>query len=475
MATDIIDYFIYKNYMTGKKAENQLAGVDLSLENQLCALQMIADFYVKNYPGILYSQFLEGKLLEISRQLPVENKTTVRKKTTLHVATQVDGIGGHTRVIKHWIENNTGQRHDLYLTNQCQIPEWLQNTVITSNGLIIQNSASSLMDKAVDLRKTAGGYDEIVLHVGREDLVPIIAFGHGFEKPVTFYNHADHLFWPGISIADLIYDLNDSGYEITKKYRKGKKNYVLPIPLAPSSPDPNVDQSKSQFTTNKLRNYYGINKDETLLITMAFPPKFRGSNNIFFKKMKELIRPGFKLLLIGPENKGPFKKLAKQTGNRVIPVGTKPIVEAIEHLACADIYVDSFPISSYTSMLQALEQGLPVISTFPYGLPYCLKNNRVDDLKNCLALPKKELLFRYYKPARKLLSDHHGNGWLKIYQKRPSVNSHTLSLPEEKFTIVPYSKRCYSSTFKIFRGMRKIIRFKRGISKWIKQSSNSHF
>jgi hypothetical protein len=75
--------------------------------------------------------------------------------------------------------------------------------------------------------------------------------------------------------------------------------------------------------------------------------------------------PQAQLLAIGPDHKGPWAEADARTGGRVRALGqrhdTRLFYEA------ADIYIDSFPFASNTSLLEAASHGLPLVTYFPYS------------------------------------------------------------------------------------------------------------
>jgi hypothetical protein len=82
-------------------------------------------------------------------------------------------------------------------------------------------------------------------------------------------NHGDHGFWLGASIADLVIDLRKSGQELTLKRRGARASYILPIPL----------QDKKVFNRTQIRQKFGIQDNEIVLLTIASHIKFRSTNN----------------------------------------------------------------------------------------------------------------------------------------------------------------------------------------------------
>ena len=68
----------------------------------------------------------------------------------------------------------------------------------------------------------------VILHVHMYDVLPILAFANGdFNRPVMFYNHADHLFWLGASISDLVVNFRSSSVAFNEEYNRTSSNAVI--------------------------------------------------------------------------------------------------------------------------------------------------------------------------------------------------------------------------------------------------------
>ena len=70
------------------------------------------------------------------------------------------------------------------------------------------------------------------------------------------------------------------------------------------------------------------------------------------------------LLAIGPESSESWQRAAAASGGRIVALGERP--DTATFYEAADIYVDSYPFSSITSMLEAGSYGLPVVTCCPY-------------------------------------------------------------------------------------------------------------
>ena len=70
------------------------------------------------------------------------------------------------------------------------------------------------------------------MHTHPHDPSALIAFGTpDFKRPIILFNHADHIFWLGLSVADYVADLNSGGNKITSINRGAKNSFILSVKL----------------------------------------------------------------------------------------------------------------------------------------------------------------------------------------------------------------------------------------------------
>ena len=444
----MIDIIIKINYIAGKFSERRIHRIK-NQQKKLNLLQKLSDFYSKQYAGILHSHFIEAELIKLSNEIKTFQIVEFEDNHILHVATKVGADGGHTRIILNWIKNQPNKKHSLLINTQCTIPDWLSQAVISSGGEIVTNESHGYMQKALFLKEHSLKHESIVLHVHTNDMLPLLAYGTNFSRPVALFNHADHTFWLGSAIADMVYDLNTYSADITHRLRKAQNNTALPIV---------IDESiSSRLQKKELRTKHGLPQDKRILVSMASKHKFLGQSNVFFKKAISLVDESTILVLMGPQNKKKFKRLANKAKGKIIPLGYQDKDTADEILKLSDVYIDSFPISSFTSMLQAIRSDLPVITTFPYELPDCLLENRTQSLDIINKLTMEEIHHQYLKPAKKMLPMHFGNQWKETLEQTKMNSTHQTKLSDEVFFTHPYIQFVYSTSIKHWQWFRRTL------------------
>jgi hypothetical protein len=112
----------------------------------------------------------------------------------------------------------------------------------------------------------------------------------------------------------------------------------------------------------KAREILGIPRDTVVLLTIASSYKYTtfGEYNFVATLQKVLALHDHVLLLaVGPKPEGDWLAASLTLGGRVRALGKQTDLRVYH--ACADIYLDSFPFSSITSMLEVCAQGIPVL------------------------------------------------------------------------------------------------------------------
>lgn len=338
-------------------------------ETQKLNLLAKASFFATyNVCGCFNSEEIENSLLNISQRHTVELPQKYNDNSVLHVFTACWITGGHTQVARRWIENSpSNQKHSMVFISQpnpeTDTPHLLKKAVIEKNGeLIYLDNSKSFIEKALELRQLASKYEKIVLHVHMDDIVPILAFGTlNFKRPITYFNHGDHLFWLGVSISDLVVNFRTSSSRVNEKFRNIEKNYVLPLPI-----DEITQNSDSVTAVDSIKKELGFSKDDKVILTMAAGYKYKPFENYDFTNVISQILSKNKdtvFLAIGPSlDEKCWKKLSKKFPNRVKILGFISNDKVDKYLKIADLAIDSFPFSSFVALMDIAKYNIPCLS-----------------------------------------------------------------------------------------------------------------
>lgn len=291
----------------------------------------------------------------------------------IHVATQVFGIGGHTRMIWRWLEQDRAHTHIVALTRQGPepLPRRLRAAAEASGGSLVRLDArpGSLIARARALRRLARTGEIVVLHINPYDIVPLIAFADRRNlPPIALLNHTDHLFGLGVSTADLYVNQRESGAQLALTRRGVADERLALLPIVVPQPSRSMQRSEA-------KRRLGLPPDSLLLLSIARAEKYvplSGSraylNDLVLPHaaLPVLHRfPQAHLFVVGPPHTGAWEAAAEATGGRVRAFGSRP--DTALFYQAADVYLDSFPFTSITSLLEAGSYGTPLVGCFPYG------------------------------------------------------------------------------------------------------------
>ncbi|MEH2443119.1 glycosyltransferase [Nostoc sp.] len=425
--------------------------------NTAAVYAQIAALYANGkHCGLFSSPELEHILLTIG-QKAIRNKRDINKSTSspatpkkvLHVATSVMSIGGHSRMLWRWIQQDTERSHSLVLTQQGlnKVPQILRDAVNNSHGkiYILNERIGSVLSWAKQLREIAATADLVVLHIHNYDVIPIIAFANKEQSPpIIFLDHADHLFWLGTGISDVVVNLRMSGMNLAQKRRgiASERNVLLPIILEPTHRMLSHTAAKQQL---------GLNESSIVLLSIARAVKYKTIDGITYVDAHIPLLKQYEnaiLIVVGPGNREDWSDAIQRTQGRI------KVYEEREDTAvfyqAADIYVDSFPFVSNTSLLEAGSYGLPLVTRHPYSdaseilgadMPGLTGNlirvADIDEYTTVLSHLVEDKEFRLSlgeETRKKIAVTHWGDNWQRQLN---DVYVHAMTLPSLTVNSVP--------------------------------------
>jgi len=275
----------------------------------------------------------------------------------LHVLTEAYAVGGHSRLAWRWIGRDH-RRSDVALTNQHgPVPEQLVRAVEASGGTVhdLRTGHPRCTDRALRLRALQDDVDLVVLHTHPWDTTALAAAAlPGVRPPVVLENHAEHAFWVGVAAADVVSQFHRAALDVSADLRgvPRERSALLGLPVDP--PGATVDR-------DDVRRQLQLAQDAVVGLVVAAPHKLaplwgRGMAPLLDRALG--MSPQLTVVLVGPPSQGPWAQLAERHRGRVRALG--PVPDAEPFYAAADVYLDSYPTRSGTSVLEAAAHGLPV-------------------------------------------------------------------------------------------------------------------
>lgn len=341
------------------------------LDEAILHANLAANIGAHTHTGTFASHRLEKLIHAIAAAIPDPAPKFERKRTAggiqrvLHIGTEVVPVGGLTRMISRWMDADSGRINSFAVTRQRHaIPAHLVKAVERSGGDLhrLNTRVGSQLDWVKRLREIGRSHDLIVLHIHCEDLIPLIAFANG-EKfpPVLLLNHADHLFWLGPSVSHAVLSLREAAHDITVNRRGLPQERSLYLPTL-------VDAVKRRMTREQAREALQLEPDAQLIISVARGAKYRTIDGVpYADRFIDVLKanPKARVLVIGSGMPDDWKRANAETGGRILGLPEQP--DVAKYFEAADIYVDSYPFSSSTSLMEAAGYGLPLLTL--YTLP----------------------------------------------------------------------------------------------------------
>lgn len=343
-----------------------------NLDEAVLHAHLAAAIAAHTHCGVFASTHLERLIHAVAAAIPDDGVPYARRQSAgeirrvLHVGTELVPVGGLTRMISRWIDADSKRINSLAVTRQRHaIPAHLLDAVRRSGGEVqrLNTEMGSQLDWVKRLRKLGREHDLIVLHIHCEDLIPLIAFADGGKfPPVLLLNHADHLFWLGPSVSHAVLSLREAAHDITVHRRGVPAERSLYLPTL-------VDQPVRRMSREQARAALNMSTDDVLVLSVARGAKYRTIDGIayadrFVSVLKN--NPNARVVVVGSDMPDDWRKAAEQTAGRI--TGLPERSDVAVYFEAADIYVDSYPFSSSTSLMEAAGYELPLLTL--YTLPH---------------------------------------------------------------------------------------------------------
>jgi len=326
--------------------------------------QVALQYNARYSTGYYSSPEIEKVYTDIAETVNTPLSGEYEKGTCLIVTTRTYNMGGHTRVIERWIEADTSHKYSLLLTNHNDscVPPRLVEAIRGNGGDIISvYGEGSVCSRGKKLREISLKYESVLLFLLEEDVVPLIAYGTtAFTRPVGLYNHIDHLYWTGVSIADYVADIRPWGYEVSHNNRGIQNSMIVPVPVE-------TQDRVEYLEKTELRIRLGLPKEAYIIVTCGREVKYKTSaQGSFLDIVSPILRtmPDVVIVAIGMsfDDFPDWKDVASRYVDRFHLIKRVPHAELKKYYHAADIVLDSFPAGGITALEDAVHCGCPILS-----------------------------------------------------------------------------------------------------------------
>jgi hypothetical protein len=123
-----------------------------------------------------------------------------------------------------------------------------------------------------------------------------------------------------------------------------------------------MPEMEKHISTKHAKRLLGYEPSSIVVLTIASPFKYQSPGSVSFLELVEPVlsaHPQAVLIAVGPCSDGAWQKASRNTDGRILPLGTRWDNELL--YCAADIYLDSVPFSSITSLLEAGAHGIPLL------------------------------------------------------------------------------------------------------------------
>jgi hypothetical protein len=361
-------------------------------ESCLKAIKRVSIYASYHHPGRFADGALENPALEVGRRMEDRGKNSVitiptRKhhvSRTLHLATTLYDVGGHSRVLAKWAETDKSAEHVIVLTDQRQpVPDFFREIITRSgNCCVCLPINKSIENRAAAVRSISHSCDRIILHTHTYDTIPVIAFAKEGGPPVAMFNHAHFSFSLGTTVSDIIINTLEYFRKISERYRFAKSTTTLSFGSGLWSVNNGVVDKEN------ARRELSLPESATVLMSIAQEHYFRPMEGYnFFRTARSILRklPDAYLIIVGVNKGSPLVPDDLSSNPRLLFTGN--VQNPIVYYQASDICLQSFPFPSLGAVAEAVAYGeaypVPVygpeenilrvqqtpVLTFPYRPP----------------------------------------------------------------------------------------------------------
>ncbi|MGB3482214.1 MAG: hypothetical protein WBB07_08355 [Mycobacterium sp.] len=342
-----------------------------NLEQSTALASAAASFAWYNHAGVFSDAALERLVVDLGGRVPDARSARFRsssgshERVVLHIATELYPTGGHTQMLARWISDDSRSAHRVVVTRQGGQPIPAKvSALLGAAPVCLDGRYRGDLRRAAALRRHIQDADIVVVHAHPDDIQPALALV-GSAKPCIVVNHASHVFWSGTSIARTVLHLRRSAEELSIQRRglPSDGGFVANRPLVFPA---------SSLTRADARAHFGLTDTHIVIATAASGNKYQplDDGDSLVELLTQAVNADQNLVVLaaGPPAEGQWLTAHEATGGRICALGPLPDVAGL--FAAADIYVDSFPFASITSLLEAGAHGVPLVSYRGHG-PGC--------------------------------------------------------------------------------------------------------
>lgn len=339
------------------------------LEKSLYYFQSCASFARKYHIGIWKDEELEKGLHCISKKLSESiNINAPDNNKALFISSSITDYGGHTAAMINWIECIKEEKRVFFINTYPgrRFGEMSEKVLKEHTEFIDVPSNHRMIERVKFLKQTIKEVSPqyIVLFIDPDDVVAVTALTDLLyikreSKPIVyFFNHADHLFWLGVTVIDILINFRKISVGFSEKIRHFNKTQFL-IPL----------QRKKREIISSVS--MPLIKSKTLSLSIGASWKIVPDGYWdYFGVIRRILleNPEHAHILISKLNGALFKKalsIKREFPERFYLLSDIPNPD--EFYKMSDFIIETFPVVGGTVRVDVASRAKPIV---------CIKNNK---------------------------------------------------------------------------------------------------
>ena len=400
-------------------------------------------------------KYIDEKTSKLAEKIFQKNKAKFLefkkyKSKISYWGSELYDLGGHTPCVINLAKSLfEGEKYPLFLTrlNRTQekgakaLKELDKYCYIHGVNFHSYNFEKSLIEAYNKIIENAT--EVVILYIHQHDILAtalIYLLKRNTNIKFIFFDHATHFPNIAMTLCDLILELLPLTLKTTQEKRKLFNAKI--IGLQTKNKNEIVYYTKEDIT--QKRNELGIKEDELLTISGGSSYKYFDNSNSgsqHYEMIKNILvqEPQLKHLAITNLSKEQEKTIKKifakhpEAQNRLIIHPLTPNFEIL--FQCADLFIDSFPVSSAMTQLDLMSMKKPSVvkinSENPiYSFHEYMPENYPYMFESVEKMEKAILYLIKNKPELEKISDDNYQFWLENYEEQ-TVKEKYLKIIDE--------------------------------------------
>lgn len=338
------------------------------INNTLAYIANLSCFAWHNFTGRYSSGHVEKLLADLSDEIFKSSQVKIEpnksgKRKILHILSEIHSSGGHSKLVDSWVNLDLDSDHSLVSIRQ-ELEEVKQNTSVynLSHVNMFSSYDKDYIKNAYNLKAIIEkGFDVVVLHIHPDEVIANIVLKQ-FENiiPILFLNHADHIFWNGMSVINGLIQIREVNIKLDIVRRNASiPQYFLPIPI-----DIISDESEGSSRNNKIN----------ILSIGSFFKYLPNKEYNFFEEICAIadrfkdksLEVEFNIIGVSDSDIS-----ACYLRDNIHYLGVLTQDQLKTYILNSDLYLEGFPFPSFTALLQ--------VSL--HKVPFLLHYNPIDSFK----------------------------------------------------------------------------------------------